>query len=68
MSERRLFLRSIKSRRERYEVRGDAGTAFDFDTISEGGANFSPGGFQIERFPISVNNYVNHAGFTSKKP
>ena len=36
MSERRLFLRSIKSRRERYEVRGDAGLAFDFDTISEG--------------------------------
>ena len=59
MSERRLFLRSIKSRRERYEVRGDAGAAFDFDTISEG--------VQIERIPISINNYVNHTGFASKR-
>ena len=43
------------------------GAAFDFDTISEGGANFLPRGVQIERFPISVNNYKNHAGFTPKK-
>ena len=44
MSERRLFLRSIKSRRERYEVRGDAGAAFDFDTISKGGVQISAQG------------------------
>ena len=46
MSERRLFLRSIKSHRERYEVRGDAGAAFDFDTISEG--------VQIERILLLI--------------
>ena len=32
------------------------------------GVQISAQGGQIERFPISVNNYVNHAGFTSKKP
>ena len=64
MSERRLFLRSIKSRRERYEVRGDAGLAFDFDTISKGGANFGLGVFKLNDFMIS-EYYVNRSKITS---
>ena len=58
MSERRLFLRSIKSRRERYEVRGDAGAAFDFDTISKGVQISSQeecklNDFMISEYPIT---------------
>ena len=43
MSERRLFLRSIKSRRERYEVRGDAGGELGIRTLEA----FRPTAFRV---------------------